>query len=1463
MCLLINNKSLLFPHKIDNKNLAQLNFTYPSNFVSLMKFKSACIHLISTLMKHYLNFFLLLFFHGSLLVSNTALSMQSVQIGFITCPNDTVVNANASCNAVVNYSPTLNGIPPPFVIYSFSGATIGSGIGDGSGSTFNLGTTTVTLIAGDASGTDTCDFDITVVDVTPPTLTCPLNTTLNANNLCQAVLGNYTLGATVNLSMTVNSGSSGTTCTDGFLGGAPEPMWAVRVNGLAYTNYPQYGICYTNPPFLQFTQQYNLGNYPSTVQVCFNPYEDDGTGCVPVKSCSVQVCQNFTTPAPGNSLTYTLSIPNNGLNASWGTVTFTLQASAVVPIATDNCGPVTLTQSPPPGTVLGVGTQAVTLIATDPSGNSTPCTFLVNVVDVTPPVITCPPNVTINNTCQHILADYTSSTAVNLNLTVNSSSSGTNCTDGFLGGAPEPMRALRVNGLAYTNYPQYGICYTNTPFLQFSQQYSFGNYPASVQVCFNPFEDDGTGCVPVKSCSVQVCQNFTNPAPGSSVNYSISIPNNGLNASWGAANFTLQAALNGAQASDNCGIASITQIPAPGTVLGPGSHPITLTATDLSGNTASCTFQVLVVSNQSPPTLISGTTNICTGASTTLTVNGGNPGPGGTAQWFTGSCGGTLVGTGSSISVTPPVTTTYFVRYTGPCGTTSCISITVTVNINPGPPIPVVIMNGPIQLCRGGSVTLTSSPGTSILWSTLETTQSIVVTQPGTFRVSDTDLNGCTAYSDTIAVTFDPGNIAPFTPQHGAPYMYGFEDAVPPALFCGMSISNDNYPPDVKQWETSSTAPKSGNNHMAIDANADGISPKDDWFYTAPLNLQAGRLYRLSFWYRGTNVSNTERLEIFSGNSPDVATMMLSSSIYTKTNIQNVAYVLDSTSNFLPAFSGTYYFGFHAYSTANQASLYIDEIRVKEVTVTGLAVASCTTIPSMYDQLFVQPIAGATNYRYKIVGTGGQASYNFEHYRNNGNIDYRLKWAPGVIYGYTYNISVAYYKDGVWSPYGVSCPVTLGPFPSINLRNNPSTVAGPCDYLITDLNDRFFTDSVSGANDYMYKIVEDTPGIGYDYNQTFQRNNANLDYRLLWAYQASPLVERPRFGYSYEVQTRALVGKTGVNFGNRAGEWGNYGASCKLDLSATPPTTSLTSCGITLTSMNDQFFTTVVNGATNYQYEISAPGYLNTVYRNNANTDYRMIWIPNNVAPGGPKYATTYSVRVKAYVGGVWLNYGLACTITTPAAPQANVPALCGVTLGTGQFNATVYALNTVGGLVIPAAAQYAFHIQNVGGVAYNKTFYNFNANNTFNLSRTLVCCGQQNLLPNATYTIKVAYYAGQWSAEGPACTFTTGATVPRYSAFAQEGVESAAGLLSLSVYPNPVGLGEQYSIELQGIEAANQKVQVAIYNMVGEKVYRAEIITKEEAILTIKPEVALAPGVYMAEALVNGTIYRTKFMLK
>jgi hypothetical protein len=72
--------------------------------------------------------------------------------------------------------------------------------------------------------------------------------------------------------------------------------------------------------------------------------------------------------------------------------------------------------------------------------------------------------------------------------------------------------------------------------------------------------------------------------------------------------------------------------------------------------------------------------NICPGISVNLSAVGGTLGTGASWKWYTGSPGGTLVGSGATISVTPLVTTTYYVRAEGSCNTTTDQSVTVFIS---------------------------------------------------------------------------------------------------------------------------------------------------------------------------------------------------------------------------------------------------------------------------------------------------------------------------------------------------------------------------------------------------------------------------------------------------------------------------------------------------------------------------------------------------------------------------------------------------------------------------------------------------------------------------------------------------------------------------------------------------------------------------------------------------------------
>nr|HMT28962.1 hypothetical protein [Bacteroidia bacterium] len=83
-------------------------------------------------------------------------------------------------------------------------------------------------------------------------------------------------------------------------------------------------------------------------------------------------------------------------------------------------------------------------------------------------------------------------------------------------------------------------------------------------------------------------------------------------------------------------------------------------------------------------------------------------------------------------------------------------------------PPPTITPSGPVDLCTGGSVTLTATAGASYSWSTGATTQSIVVSTAGSYVVTVDDGAGCIVPSAATNVTKNSAVPAGFTSFTGS-----------------------------------------------------------------------------------------------------------------------------------------------------------------------------------------------------------------------------------------------------------------------------------------------------------------------------------------------------------------------------------------------------------------------------------------------------------------------------------------------------------------------------------------------------------------------------------------------------------------------------------------------------------------------------------------------------------------------
>jgi hypothetical protein len=246
----------------------------------------------------------------------------------ITCPEDMTLECTSEDGAIAMFEATAEdtGDADPTIVCT-----------PPSGSVFPLGTTTVECVATDASGnSSSCSFDVTVVDTTPPVITCPDDLTVECAGPDGAVA---TFDATATdecdeAPVVVCTPASGSLFP---LGTTTVECTATDASGNSSTCTFEVSVVDTTPPVITCPDDMTLE--------CTGP---DGA------------------------------------------------VATFAAMATDLCDtdPVVVC-TPPSGSTFPLGTTTVECVATDASGNSASCSFVVEVVDTTPPDIVVNPNPTV------------------------------------------------------------------------------------------------------------------------------------------------------------------------------------------------------------------------------------------------------------------------------------------------------------------------------------------------------------------------------------------------------------------------------------------------------------------------------------------------------------------------------------------------------------------------------------------------------------------------------------------------------------------------------------------------------------------------------------------------------------------------------------------------------------------------------------------------------------------------------------------------------------------------------------------------------------------------------------------------------------------------------------------------------------------------------------------------------------
>lgn len=146
------------------------------------------------------------------------------------------------------------------------------------------------------------------------------------------------------------------------------------------------------------------------------------------------------------------------------------------------------------------------------------------------------------------------------------------------------------------------------------------------------------------------------------------------------------------------------------------------------------------------PTLAANNMTVCPGGSVTLQITAGNLNNSTDWEWYSGSCGGTGIGTGTSITLNAPLgSTTYYARGIGGCQNPGgCNSITILVQDNTAPVPALSSLSDVTASCEVTSLTAPTASDACMGTITASHNATLPLTSQGTTSVTWTydDGNG-------------------------------------------------------------------------------------------------------------------------------------------------------------------------------------------------------------------------------------------------------------------------------------------------------------------------------------------------------------------------------------------------------------------------------------------------------------------------------------------------------------------------------------------------------------------------------------------------------------------------------------------------------------------------------------------------------------------------------------------------
>jgi HYR domain len=329
----------------------------------------------------------------------------------VTVPGDMTVHTTETGGTAVTYAASASDAVDGPLTPTCSPA---------SGSTFPIGSTTVTCTANDsANNTTSQSFTVTVVldDTTPPVVTVPSDISVETENPSGAVVP-FTASATDNIDGTLTptcTPPSGTTFSVGTTQVTCTATDSHGNPGSASFNVTVTLVDHTLPTISVPADISVQTSNPGGTAVTYTVTATDNIDGALTPSCAPQSGATFPVGTTTVNCTVTDSHGNQASSSFHVTVTFVdqtpptlsnvpanIQAEAnspggsvvnfAAPTATDNVdGPIAAVNcAPASGSTFPLGTTTVTCSATDAHGNTGSASFTVRVVDTTPPRLIVP-----------------------------------------------------------------------------------------------------------------------------------------------------------------------------------------------------------------------------------------------------------------------------------------------------------------------------------------------------------------------------------------------------------------------------------------------------------------------------------------------------------------------------------------------------------------------------------------------------------------------------------------------------------------------------------------------------------------------------------------------------------------------------------------------------------------------------------------------------------------------------------------------------------------------------------------------------------------------------------------------------------------------------------------------------------------------------------------------------------------